>query len=273
MCHDVDRFRPERRPDGIATATVRWVQSDGHVTDVLRVGDLSSSSVVVLLHDAIGLRPFYEDVAADLAAQGHLVVAPNYFSRLSPLADGEPETRRRRRRLEMDEPRTILDFCEVIDGLDRITESGARIAGARIESIGVVGFCLGGMFALSVAAERPDVRACVTFYGFVQGQPGRSRVCLPAATEFADRIRSPLLLLWGTDDPDAYDPAAIDLFARRATDGGAGPVEVTAFPGATHGYLRDIDGDAGDPNAHAATQSWDRTLDFLSRNLLAGSPQ
>ena len=36
--------------------------------------------------------------------------------------------------------------------------------------IGVVGFCMGGMLAFIIAANRPDqVRAIVPFYGFPQG--------------------------------------------------------------------------------------------------------
>ncbi len=33
--------------------------------------------------------------------------------------------------------------------------------------VAVIGFCMGGMLALKIASERPDlVRACVPFYGF-----------------------------------------------------------------------------------------------------------
>ena len=39
------------------------------------------------------------------------------------------------------------------------------------EGIGVVGFCMGGMLALILAAQRPDkVKAAVAFYGYPQGE-------------------------------------------------------------------------------------------------------
>ena len=43
-------------------------------------------------------------------------------------------------------------------------------AAVTSKGIGVVGFCMGGMLAFIIAANRPDrVKAVVPFYGFPQG--------------------------------------------------------------------------------------------------------
>ena len=57
------------------------------------------------------------------------------------------------------------------------------------EALGVVGFCMGGMFTFVLAAERPDrIKAAVPFYGYPSGddQPDYSKIDAVIRGHFAE---------------------------------------------------------------------------------------
>lgn len=252
MCHENDRVFGHER-SRVAVRRQELSQSDGHTTPVLcATPNGGTKGIVLLVLDAIGMSPFYSDVAVELAAHGFQVYVPDFFSRLPPLSGPSPEERRTRRRQHMDEPRIIADFGELADHL---AMDGMPMA--------VLGFCLGGMFALSVAARVRRLAACVTFYGYVNGQPGRSLVDSPPALAEADRLDLPMLLHWGTADADAYDQPAIEKFVAATTAAGGSP-RVQVYPDATHAFLKAVNDEQPSPNRSAAVTAWAATLDFLT---------
>jgi carboxymethylenebutenolidase len=253
MCHENDRVFGDDA--NLARVTLRHQelrQSDSHITPVLSVVPKGSTKgIVLLVLDAIGMSPFYTDVAVELAGHGYEVLVPDFFSRLPPLADAGAAARRTRRREHLDEPRIIADFAELAD---HCAHDDLPVA--------VVGFCLGGMFALTIAARVRRLCACVTFYGYVNGQPGRSLVDNPSIMDEADRLDLPMLLHWGTADADAYDQPTIEKFVAVTSAAGGRP-RVAAYPDATHAFLKAVNDDQPSPNRSAATEAWAATIRFL----------
>src|SRR2546423_11615547 len=78
--------------------------------------------------------------------------------------------------------RAAKDMSGAVDylaGHDSVTGDG----------IGVIGFCMGGMLSLILAANRPDkVKAAVPFYGFPQGptEPDWSGLTCPVRGHMAE---------------------------------------------------------------------------------------
>jgi carboxymethylenebutenolidase len=125
-----------------------------------------------------------------------------------------------------------------------------------VTSVGVLGFCMGGFYALKAAAtERFD--RCVSFYGMIrppeawQG-PGQASPLDTAADV------CPTLAIFGSADPFTQ-PADID--ALRAAWTGRDDCEIIVVEGAEHGFVHDPDRPAH--RAEDAATLWPRALDWL----------
>jgi carboxymethylenebutenolidase len=105
-------------------------------------------------------------------------------------------------------------------------------AGIDPERMGVVGFCMGGRLAFLHAANHPDLRAAVIFYG---GNIMVSRDGIPSPFEQAKNIRAPLLGLFGSEDenPSPSDVQKIDSELIRLGK----EHEFNSYEGAGHAFL------------------------------------
>ena len=194
---------------------------------------------VLVVHENRGLNPHIEDVARRLALEGFLVFAPDA---LTPLG-GYPgdEDKAREAFAKLDQAKTQEDFVAAVGFLkDRSDATG---------KVGVVGFCYGGGIANMLATRIPDLAAAVPFYGL---QPKPEEVV---------RIRAPLLIHYAENDDRinagiaAYEQA---LKANKVR------YQIYKYPGTQHGFNNDTT-PRYDPAA--ATLAWQRTVDFLKRNV------
>ena len=128
--------------------------------------------------------------------------------------------------------------------------------------IGLVGFCVGG-FAAFLGACRLAPAATVAFYGGGIVRP-RPQLRIHPVLDEADRIKAPLLCLFGADDK-GIPPEDVEAIRRRLDEIGGGH-EVVVYPGAGHAFFCDRR-PAFEPNA--ATDAWRRTLDWLARHVRA----
>jgi len=142
-------------PDGRADAVLyRW--SDG------------KHPGVVFLPDGIGLRPSQRQMARRVATEGYDVLLPNIYYRsgrppfFPPQPDfGDPGMRARFDALRGAVPPDAMerDGGAYVDFL-------ASQSGVHEGSMGVVGFCFTGAFALRIAATRPGrIAAAGSFHG------------------------------------------------------------------------------------------------------------
>src|SRR5271170_557720 len=113
---------------------------------------------VIFYMDGIGIRPALGDMAARLASHGYYVLLPDLYYRSGPtepfdaanVFNGGPELDRLMRlfgslnnRLVMEDTVSFLDFL-------------ARQPTVATKTIGCVGYCMGGPFALSAAGTFPE---------------------------------------------------------------------------------------------------------------------
>jgi carboxymethylenebutenolidase len=193
---------------------------------------------LVVVPDIGGLRPLFDGHAARLAAgNGWAVCAVELWPGREHLTLPE--------RLgaggSLDDERVLGDAL-----------AAAEATGA--DPVGVLGFCMGGMYALKATATGRFDRA-VSFYGMArvpdmwagptQGEP---------LAALAGAAATPALELAGTADP--WVPAA-DLDALEQAG-----VEVVRYEGADHGFAHDPDRPAYRP-ADAA-DAWRRAVAHLA---------
>jgi carboxymethylenebutenolidase len=124
-----------------------------------------SGAGVVLIQEWWGLDDHIVDIADRLAAEGFVVLAPDLFG--GRTTHDSEKAGDLMAALPVD--RAVRDLSGAVDyllGLDAVTS----------ETVGAVGFCMGGGFVLLLAAQEGDrVSAAVPFYGVGPAVPDSYR--------------------------------------------------------------------------------------------------
>jgi len=124
------------------------------------------------------------------------------------------------------------------------------------DGIGVIGFCMGGMLAFIIAANRPDkVKAAVSFYGFPQGdaEPDWSKLTASISGHMAEH-------------DDFFPPAAARALEAKLRALGK-RVTLTVHPGTGHAFMSSHNA-LGTFNPTVAAQIWPEVVSFLHRSLV-----
>jgi carboxymethylenebutenolidase len=203
---------------------------------------------VVLHPDIMGVRPLFDDMARRIASHGFAVAMIEPFARKTEPERAAADIAARMAWLSgLDDDDVLGDLSAAADLL--VVEDG-------VTSVGVLGFCMGGMYALKAAATERFDRA-VSFYGMIripeswQG-PGQGSPLDTAADA------CPTLAIFGS--ADSMTPPG-DIDALRAAWAGRDDCEIVVVEGADHGFVHDPDRPAHRPDDAAAL--WTRALDFL----------
>ncbi|MBA8824058.1 carboxymethylenebutenolidase [Saccharopolyspora lacisalsi] len=209
---------------------------------------------IEVLSDVYGRLPFYQGLAAKLAQDGYVTLLPNYFFRQGPLSEVSREAAFARHS-RTDEQKAVHDHAAAVSWL----HDHRAVRGNRI---GLLGFCLGGTFALDLCAERNDV-AAVCYYAFPYGFGNPCTRKAPRPIELAEEITQPVLAHWGGQD-HIIPVEEISTFgeAMRAT---GNPYSQHVYPEAGHSFLAGLA--EGPPDSFAALESWKRSLDFFACEL------
>lgn len=206
---------------------------------------------VLLIADMFGRSAFYEQLAARLAAQGFQVLLPEYFFRQGPITESGHGAAFQRR-AQLDEKQSVEDMRAAVEWL-RGQSGGAPV--------GVIGFCMGGTFALDLASTEDDL-VVVSYYGFPVPQTSIVQPPTPPM-DLVRELRGPVLAFWGDAD-ETVGLDHISAYIDRATASNA-QFQSAVLPGLGHGFLGTIDLDASnDP----AAETWNQTVEFLRSNLV-----
>lgn len=202
-----------------------------------------ASRGIVIIPDIWGLRQLYVDMVDDMATRtGCSVVAFEPFPGQDLPGAAEPDALAARSAAlrSTDDDRLLGDAVAAADLLG-------------VADVGVVGFCMGGMYALKASALGRFDRA-VSFYGMIrvpadwesagQGEP------LDAVARRGD---TPVLAIIGT--VDGYTPPA-DVDALEALG-----AECVRYEGADHGFVHDPSRPAH--RAEYAADAWARSDELL----------
>jgi carboxymethylenebutenolidase len=193
---------------------------------------------LVVIPDIGGLRPLFDDHVRMLAERtGWSVCA------FEPWPGRE--------HLELEER---LASVGTLDDQDVLRDAGEAADATGAPVVGILGFCMGGMFTLKAAGIGRFHRA-VPFYGMIhlpphwqsdtQGDP-LSMAVGPGAC--------PVLAIVGGDDPWTPPDDVAELEAAGA--------RVVRYPGRDHGFVHAPDRPAH--HAGDAADAWERALAFLA---------
>jgi len=239
----IDRARTDGRVEAIANVAI-----DGPEGAVLAYradppGD-GPHPAVVMIHEFWGLRQDIAGKADALAAEGHVVVAPDTFRGVS--VDWVPAAIWNVVSTPAD--RVDADLRAVVDALiDDPTVDPERIV--------VMGFCYGGGAALRYSLSDSRLAGTGVFYGTLIDDPGRL-AALPG----------PVLGVFGADDR-SIPLARVEAFEAAMEQAGV-PHEVHVFDGVGHAFVGGMDEiRAGGPAADA----WTTFLAWLERTVGPGA--
>jgi carboxymethylenebutenolidase len=212
-------------------------------TDAFVVHSEGADRGLVVIPDIWGLRPLFERVCHDLAARTGWSVATlePFPGQNLPGADSPEGFERRAAALrDRDDTAMLADVTAV-----------AELTGC--EHVGLIGFCMGGMYALKASAIGRFDRV-VSFYGMArvppefegpgQGQP---------LDALSDRGDCEVFAVMGTEDP-FLPPEDIDALESAG-------VVTQVYEGAEHGFVHDPERPSYRPDD--AADAWDRALRFL----------
>lgn len=217
---------------------------------------------VVVVADMYGPSDFYRDLCTRLTARGMKAALPDYFFRQGALSERTPAAAMARR-AELDEELTLADLRSLIEWTRAPTREGGAVA-----PVGVIGFCMGGTFALDLAALEEQL-VVVAYYGFPV--PQATVVSPPPAPlELAPQIRGPVLAFWGDRD-ETVGMDNVERFVAAMGSSAAG-FQHHIYDGLGHGFLaQSLLPDHPDENDHAG-HSWLLALEHLQSHLGAVSP-
>ncbi len=205
---------------------------------------------LVIAPDIFGLRPLFDGMCQRLAeGQGWAVCAVEPFPGRQTLTIEERQAMAK----DLDDEAQLGDL---VAAADHLLELGAQ-------PVGVLGFCMGGMYTLKAAGTGRFDRA-VAFYGMIRVPeawhgPGQGEPLEALARPEA----APVLAIIGEEDP--YTPPG-DVEALEAIGSG---VEVVRYAQAAHGFVHDPARPAHRP-ADAA-DAWERAINFLGAGLARGN--
>lgn len=193
---------------------------------------------LVVFPDIGGLRPLFDDHVARLAADtGWTVIA------IEPFPGQELPTLEDRFAVMKD----LSDERMLGDAVAAADETGC-------DTVGVTGFCMGGMYTLKAAGTGRFHRA-VAFYGMVHvPDDWRSDTTGDPLAMATGPDACPVLALVGT--ADSYTPPdEVDELEAAPN------VTVVRYPDREHGFVHDPSRPAHDPDD--AADAWRRALEFL----------
>ncbi len=208
---------------------------------------------IVVLHEAIGDRPEIRAACDRFADRDYVAAMPDLFS------DGPMAICLARAIREIRSGRP----GRVADRIDETRAWLAERADVDGERIGVIGFCMGGAFALAyVAGGRPGVRVASANYTEVPKEPASLRGACPIVASFggrdrvfgpdhADRLSDHLRSLGVENDVKVYDDAGHSFMTE-----GHYPIGKLVLLPLHVGYVED-----------AADDAWRRVFAFFDSRL------
>ena len=229
-----------------ASETIRFV-SDGVTLNAFLAFPTPPAAgrlpAVLVLQEWWGLNDHIKEIARRFAGAGYVSCAPDLYARLGSTGTTDPK--------EAAQLMSRLSSQTVLRDLNAAIQSLKQRPLVDPLRIGMVGFCMGGTFALMMASHNSDLKAVVPFYGKVPPvETLRYLVC-------------PVLYHYGAKDGWVTSQEVDRLRQGLAAYGKAGVVHV--YPEANHAFFNDTRPDVY--RAEEAALAWERTLQFLGQRL------
>jgi carboxymethylenebutenolidase len=209
------------------------------MSNYLSVPKSGAGAGVLVLHAWWGLNDTFRWFCDRLAGEGFVALAPDLYN--GAVATTREDAQRLMRQMDKDAARKTLNTA--------LKDLAAHPAVNR-PALGVVGFSLGGYYALGLACQKPKhIVAVVTFYGTGRGKFAESQAAFLG--HFAE--------------DDEFEPAAdVHTLGQHIHQAGK-KVTFYTYPGTMHWFFEP---DRPEFNPAAAQLAWERTAAFLREELM-----
>ena len=208
---------------------------------------------ILLLMEAFGLTPHIQDVAARIAKEGYVVLAPDLYYRELPSNKFGYD--------EVEQARAMVNRLDISSVVTDIGEALAMLNShpdVEPNKIGVMGFCLGGGLTLLAASKFSDqIAATASFYGLYG-------ISVEQWNELIKTITAPVYLFLG--EVDSFIPLDLVKQVESRFQELDKDYTLKVYPGANHGFFCN---ERSDYNAAAAEDSWQELTKFFGKHLQA----
>lgn len=229
-----------------------WVEIDNNgktiYAFVVYPENKEKSSAVIMIHENKWLTDWVRDMADQVAAEWHIVIAPDLLSDFS-------EDKKRTSDFETPDDATqalyTLDPQQVRSDLDAVTLY-AQTLDSYNGNIVSAGFCWGGSQAFSFANNNSDLQASLVFYG-----------TWPEDEQVYEGINIPVYAFYAENDERVN--STIEETERFMTEKG-NVFEYEIYDDVGHAFMRNAQGEDGDDiSKNSRDQAFDRMKEILSQ--------
>jgi len=196
---------------------------------------------IIVIHEWWGLNDWIKEQARKFANLGYVTLAVDLYRGKSTT---DPEEAHELMR-GLPEDRGLRDVKAAFSYL-------AARPDVEPAKIGVVGWCMGGGYAILLAQNEPKLAACAVNYG-----------ALPTDPQNIAKIRAPVLGNFGAEDL-GITPKDVDAFVA-SMNGDGKAVDAKIYDGAGHAF-ENPNNKAG-YRPEAAKNAWSRMVAFFKANL------
>jgi carboxymethylenebutenolidase len=223
---------------------VEFASNGGSTQGYLATPVGGSGPGVVVIQEWWGLVPHIKHVCDRFAAEGFVALAPDLFH---GTATTEPD--------EAAKLTMALSIEQAAKDMRGAAQHLAHLPQVTSQSVGIIGFCMGGALALYAAGVTPEIGPVADFYG------GHS-----AVRPDLDHVRGPVMGIFAGLD-GSFTPEQIGALESALNDRGV-QTEFKTYPDCDHAFFNDDRPPPDGPyNAEAAGDAWVRTLGFFRAHL------
>jgi carboxymethylenebutenolidase len=201
---------------------------------------------ILVLQEWWGLNPQIKGVADRLAAEGFVALAPDLYH--GELAGHDEMDKAGHLMSSLDQARAARDMGGAVDHL----LAHDAVSG---DAVGAIGFCMGGMMTLLVAAQQGSkIAAAAPFYGapLGDGGPDWSNLTAVVRGHFAE-------------NDDFFGPEPVKALEAMLQSMGK-DVAFEIHPGTGHAFANEENA-LGTYDAEAAKKAWDASVSFFRSQL------
>lgn len=215
--------------------------------------------VILFYMDAPAIREELRDMARRLASCGYYVMLPNLYYREGVLEiwpiPADPESPDRKRMMSL---MNSLSIEKVMRDTEALLSHADSDGAARPGSVGTLGYCMSGQYAVNAAGRFPSrVAAAASIYGILLVTEERTSPHRVAAQSKAETY-------FACAETDRWAPLETVAELRRSLVQAGAIAEVEIYPGTEHGFAFPLR-----PVYHKASaeRHWERLISLFQRRL------
>ena len=225
---------------------IQYKRPDGNSVEgyLVEPANKANAPGVVVIQEWWGLDEEVKSVADRLAKAGYRALVPDLY--------------RGKLALEANEAEHLMSGLNFGDAATQDIRGAVQyLKNTGSKKVAVTGFCMGGALTVLAACNVPELDGSIVWYGY-------------PLLEYVDAatIQKPMLAHWALHD-EFFSIAGVDQLEDKLKQAGAS-YDFYRYD-TKHAFANPKSAERGLPpleyNAEAAKLAWDRTLDFLKKNL------